>query len=159
MVTPEGLDSYAEATQAAARRIRADRSRMTLDDAEAIVRDELAARGLPHQPQAVRSIARAFHRSPGWALRRRFRTRGDGSSVPLAVEDLANTEAWRLCGSGIGPLAAGLEPAHCVRRSRGSYWCVAEVGPAGRTGGRAEISITRRRGGSYEVEQAALRQT
>ncbi|MGH8527302.1 MAG: hypothetical protein ACREXY_24785 [Gammaproteobacteria bacterium] len=56
---------------------------------------------------------------PDWVM--------DPWAVPHSVDDLANREAWRHAGHGIGELAADLEPAMCKRISETEYFCVAEI--------------------------------
>ena len=167
---PDDLTLYTEALRAAAQRIVPNRRSISREEAEDIVRDEYAARGLSILEPAVEAQARQLHRSPTWPLRHPIQARREGSrlgpsspwsrgewSVPDSVEALANKEAWRLTGSGVGPLASALNPAECKRLSRNTYSCAAEVGPDDEPLGRVEIHITRRRFGPPHLTKADLK--
>lgn len=79
--------------------------------------------------------------------------------VPLAVEDLANTEAWRLTGKGAGLLSAELEPALCQRMSDGDYLCVCDI-PASSEHPvyRVEIRIAYIPPGEPQITESVLRE-
>jgi hypothetical protein len=84
----------------------------------------------------------------------------DPWDVPPDVHHLANREAWRLAGHGVGMLARDLEPADCQRVSEDSYECVAEIpAAADHPAYRVDITIARPAGGEPTVTSAQLRPT
>jgi hypothetical protein len=158
----------------AAQRIIPNRKRMTREDAENIVREEFARRGLPTSSEDVAHQARTFHRGPFWpflhprqARREGWRTVWPWSSehdeqdpwdCPPPVDAAANAEAWRLAGSGVGPLSFDLEPAECKRISKTEYFCVAEVpGSDAHPAYRVEVSITYAVGSQPRVTDSQFR--
>lgn len=169
-------DDHLSALKAAAQRITPNRKRMTREDAENILRMEFARRGLPVVPEALARYARSFHRDPSWPFLHPRQARREGwrfgwpwsSSEPDWVEDpwdspapvdnAANAEAWRLAGSGVGPLSGELEPAICKRISKTEYSCVAEVRPSdNHPAHQVEIGITYAAGSQPRVTTSQLR--
>jgi len=163
-------ETHRDAVIAAARRIIPARKTMRLEDAEAILRTEFALRDAAVSPETVTEYAMTFLRGPFWVLphpRQARREgvglewpwgRGDTTEVPLAVEELANHEAWRCAGHGVGPLAEGLEPAECQRVSKSEYFCVAEVqAEDGHSAWHVDIRISYRRGDAPKVIDAVLK--
>jgi hypothetical protein len=168
---PFDLDLYPAALSAAAQRIVPNRKKMSLEDAEDIVRMEFERLGLPLSRAAEEFHAKWFHRSPWWSLLHPLQADRDGARrgwpwstkanapVPVAVEALAYDEALRLTGPAAGPLPAGLAPAECQRVSRTEYFCVAQVLDSNLHPTHAvEVRIFCRRGGTPRVMDSVLKQ-
>jgi hypothetical protein len=81
-------------------------------------------------------------------------------TIPVPVDDAANAEAWRLAGSGVGPLSEQLEPAMCKRISQTEYFCVAEVRSSDdHPAHQVEIRITYSMGSQPRVTTSQLRRS
>lgn len=74
----EWLDGHLAAMRAAAKRIVPNRKRMTIDDAQDIVRAEFARRQLHLADGAVMRFARDLHRGPYWPFLHPVQARREG---------------------------------------------------------------------------------